>query len=77
MSDNKCILCNTVEGETKLEKIYEDLNLKQFDKNKDILKNYIASQSHIKSSKYKIDSQQEEHIYQLLKDTINRWQYSI
>jgi len=24
MSDNKCILCNTVEGETKLEKIYED-----------------------------------------------------
>ncbi len=60
-----------------MEKIYEDLNLKQFDKNKDILKNYIASQSHIKSSKYKIDSQQEEHIYRLLKDTINRWQYAI
>ncbi len=60
-----------------MEKIYTVLNLKQFDTNKDIFEKYIASQSHITSSKYKIDSQLQQHIYQLLKETIDHWQYSI
>ena len=60
-----------------MEKIYDVLDLKQFDENKETLKKYITSQSHIKSSKYKVNDQLQQHIYQLLKDTIDRWQYSI
>lgn len=60
-----------------MEKIYTDLDLKQYDENKEILEKYIASQSQIKSSKYKIDPQLQQHIYELLKETIDRWQYSI
>ncbi|MEA3457993.1 MAG: sulfotransferase, partial [Candidatus Thermoplasmatota archaeon] len=60
-----------------MEKIYKELDLKHFDKNKEIFKKYIASQSHIKSSKYEISPQLQQHIFHMLKDTIDRWGYTI
>lgn len=60
-----------------MKNIYASLKLEHFDDNKEIFKKYIVSQSHITSSKYLIDSKQQQHIYRLFKETIDRWNYTI
>ncbi len=60
-----------------MKKIYQHLDLKEFEKNEEKIQKYIASLSHIKSSTYKIDDELQNHIYSLLRKSIDYWRYSI
>ena len=61
----------------EIEKIYSNLNIEGFKKNKDVFAKYIKSQSKIKTSKYYIDEGTKNRIYNYLKYTIDKWNYKI
>ena len=60
----------------QMEKIYETLCLGEFGKNKPIFKKYVYSQKKVKKAVYNIDDDLKQHIYNQLKETIDRWNYS-
>ena len=59
-----------------IERIYSELNLDGFNKNKEIFMEYIKSQSKIKTQKYRIDEITKNKIYNYFKFTIDKWQYN-
>jgi hypothetical protein len=61
----------------EIEKIYSHLNLKDFDKNKEVFMKYIQSQSKIKTQKYNIDEKTKNKIYNYFKYAIDKWNYDI
>jgi len=61
----------------QMDHIYKSLNLGDFEKNKKIFEKYVESQKKVKKAVYKIDEQLKNHIYTQLKNTIDRWNYSI
>lgn len=61
----------------EIDKIYSHLNLKDFDKNKEIFMKYIQSQSKIKTQKYTIDEKTKNKIYNYFRYTIDKWNYDI
>ena len=61
----------------EIERIYKTLEIPDFSSVKNRFKGYIASQSKIKTHKYKIDPQLKEKIYDYLKFTIDRWEYDV
>jgi hypothetical protein len=60
----------------QMENIYTRLDLGNFEKNKPIFEKYVDSQKKVKKAVYKIDDELKKHIYNQLKETIDRWDYS-
>jgi len=60
-----------------IEKIYSDLNLNGFNKNKEFFIKYIESQSKIKTNNYKFDDKTKNLIYNYFKFTIDKWKYNV
>ena len=67
-------LVNTLE---EMKKIYDQLEISGFEKNKRRFEEYIKSQSKIKTYKYKIDEESKQKIYGYLKYTIDLWGYDV
>jgi hypothetical protein len=61
----------------EIERVYSNLNLTDFNKNKEIFKKYIKSQKKIKTQKYEIDEITRNKIYNYFKFTIDKWKYSV
>ena len=61
----------------EIQKIYSSLQIKGYEKNKEIFEKYIKSQQKIKTYSYTIEDKTKEKIYNYLKDTIDMWGYSI
>ena len=61
----------------QMEKIYKELNLGQFERNKLIFEKYIESQRKVRKAVYTIDEPLKQHIYHELKEMIDLWHYSI
>ena len=61
----------------QMQHIYQTLNLGDFEKNKSIFEKYVDSQKKVKKAVYKIDDVLKNHIYTQLKETIDRWNYSV
>jgi hypothetical protein len=61
----------------EINKIYSHLNLKDFDKNKEVFLKYIQSQSKIKTQKYIINEKTKNMIYNYFRYTIDKWNYDI
>ncbi len=61
----------------QIERIYSELNLNDFNKNRESFINYIKSQSRIRTQKYDIDEEYKNKIYNYLKLTIDKWHYTI
>jgi hypothetical protein len=62
---------------TEMEKIYNEIKIPGFEKSKNKFEKYVGSQSKIKLSKYSIDDDLKNRIYDFYKDTIDMWNYSI
>jgi hypothetical protein len=61
----------------EIERMYQELGLNDFDKNKTIFEKYVDSQEKVKKAVYAIDDNLKNHIYTELKDAIDRWNYSM
>lgn len=61
----------------EIKRIYRKLDLKKFEENKERFKEYIESQSDIKTAKYSIDKKLKKRIYKQLHETIDLWGYDI
>jgi len=59
----------------ELENIYNSLNLEGFEENKNIFKDYLAAQSDIKTSKYELDRETKERIYEHWKFAFDAFGY--
>lgn len=59
----------------ELENIYDSLNLGGFEENKNIFKDYLAAQSGIKTSKYELDRETKERIYEHWKFAFDAFGY--
>jgi len=62
---------------TEIERMYTELGLTDFERNKPIFEKYVNSQKKVKKAVYKIDDDLKNHIYTELKDAIDRWNYSM
>jgi len=61
----------------EMKKIYQKLGLPGFKESEEKLQKYVATQSKIKTYKYKIDEKLQKKIYDYLKTTIDLWGYSV
>ncbi|HEC82109.1 MAG TPA: sulfotransferase [Thermoplasmatales archaeon] len=61
----------------EMKRIYDQLNIPGFEKNKKRFEEYIKTQSKIKTYKYKIDKDLKQKIYNHLKQTIDLWKYDV
>ncbi|MEF8848105.1 MAG: sulfotransferase [Candidatus Thermoplasmatota archaeon] len=59
------------------QRIYKKLDLKKFEENKKIFKEYIKSKSNIKTTEYNIDKKMKKRIYKQLHETIELWGYDV
>jgi len=60
---------------SELERIYNTLNLGGFEENKSTFKEYLAAQSSIETSKYKLDEETKERIYESWKFAFDAFGY--
>ncbi len=60
----------------QMERIYTTLDLGDFEKNRPIFEKYVDSQKKVKKAVYKIEDELKNHIYNQLRETIDRWDYS-
>ena len=61
---------------TELKRVYEQLNLPEFEKAEENLKKYLDSQSDYETNKYSFDEETIKKVYEAWKFTIDKWQYS-
>ena len=61
----------------EIKRIYQELGLPNFEDSEDEFKQYILSQSKIRTHRYSIDEELKKKIYSYFKLTINRWGYDV
>ncbi|HEC95287.1 MAG TPA: sulfotransferase, partial [Thermoplasmatales archaeon] len=61
----------------EIKRIYQELGLPNFEESEDEFKQYILSQSKIRTHRYSIDEELKKKIYSYFKLTIDQWGYDV